>query len=233
MIEWSRLTWPRATRPLATVLLCGVVAGSLQGCIGMAIGTAVMGTLAATDRRTLGAQTEDKEIVIKAETRIPQLVGDHGHVNVTSFNRKVLLTGEVQNDATKATVEREVASISGVNTIVNELMVGGVSSYTSRSNDTLLTGKVKASFVDNRDLYANSVKVVTERATVYLMGRVTQREADLATEIARGVSGVQKVVKVFEIIGGDELNQLKSAPAPASATPAPAAPAASIPPASK
>lgn len=202
----------RIRRPLALAVLCGATVLSLQGCIEMAIGTAVVGTLAATDRRTLGAQTEDKEIVIKAETRIPQLVGSSGHVNIASLNRKVLLTGEVRDDAMKASVEREVLAISGVATVVNELLVGGPSDYTSRSTDSLITGKVKASFVDEKNLYANSIKVVTERGIVYLLGRVTPREANLATEVARGVGGVQKVVKVFEVITEEELRQLSLSP---------------------
>lgn len=212
MIDGMKWLSARAQRTLATALLCGVTVVSLQGCIEMAIGTAVVGTLAATDRRTLGAQTEDKEIVIKAETRIPQLVGSSGHVNIASLNRKVLLTGEVRDEAMKASVEREIMTISGVATVVNELLVSGPSDYTSRSTDALITGKVKASFVDEKNLYANSIKVVTERGIVYLLGRVTSREANLATEIARGVSGVQKVVKVFELITDDELRQLSTSP---------------------
>ena len=178
----------------------------------MAVGTAVIGTLAATDRRTFGAQTEDKAIVFKGETRVPNLVGNAGHVNVTSFNRKVLLTGEVRDEAMKAAVEQEVAAIEGVQSVVNELEIAGVSSFTSRSNDSLITGKVKASFVDAKDLYANSIKVVTERGVVYLMGRVTQREGRQAAEVARTVGGVNKVVKVFEYISEDDLKQLTKAP---------------------
>ena len=202
------IDWKRVTRPLATIALCGVVITSLQGCVEMAVGTAVMGTLAATDRRTFGAQTEDKAIVIKGETRASRLVGDAGHVNVNSFNRKVLLTGEVKDEATKAAVEREIGAIEGVLSVVNELEIGPMSNYTARSNDTLITGKVKASFVDNKDLYANSIKVVTEAGIVYLMGRVTQREAKLAGQIASGVSGVRKVVRIFEYITDEELKQL-------------------------
>lgn len=204
--------WARVARPLAAVALCGVVLTSLQGCVEMAVGTAVMGTLAATDRRTFGAQTEDKAIVLKGETRVANLVGNAGHVNVASFNRKVLLTGEVRDEAMKAAVEREVAAIEGVQSVVNDLEVLGVSSFTSRSNDSLITGKVKASFVDAKDLYANSIKVVTERGVVYLMGRVTQREGQLAADVARGVGGVQKVVKVFEYISEDEFRQLTKQP---------------------
>ncbi|MFC7518756.1 BON domain-containing protein [Herbaspirillum sp. GCM10030257] len=202
--------WTRITRPLAAAVLCGVVVTSLQGCVEMAVGSAVVGTLSATDRRTFGAQTEDKAIVFKGETRVPSVVGNAGHVNVTSFNRKVLLTGEVRDEAMKAAVEREVGAIEGVQSIVNDLEIAGISSFTSRSNDSLITGKVKAAFVDARDLSANSIKVVTERGVVYLMGRVTQREGQLAAEVARGVNGVQKVVKVFEYISEDDLRQLSN-----------------------
>jgi osmotically-inducible protein OsmY len=201
----------RLQRAFAATAVCGMVALGLQGCVEMAVGSAVMGTLAATDRRTLGAQTEDKTIVVKGEARARNLVGDAGHVNVSSFNRKVLLTGEVKDEATKQAVEREIGAIEGVQGVVNELEVGGVTSLTARSNDSLITGKVKASFVDTKDLYANSIKVVTERGDVYLMGRVTSREANLATEVARGVSGVRKVVKVFEYISEDDLKQMTKA----------------------
>ena len=200
--------WTRWKRPLMTVVLCGATVTALQGCVEMAVGSAVVGTLAATDRRTFGAQTEDKAILFKGETRIPRIVGDVGHVNVTSFNRKVLLTGEVRDEAMKAAVEREAAAIEGVQSIVNDLEIGPVSSFSSRSNDSLVTGKVKAAFVDAKDLYANSIKVVTENGTVYMMGRVTQREGNLAADVARGVSGVRKVVKVFEYISEDELRQM-------------------------
>lgn len=200
--------WTRFKRPLMLAVLCTAATVSLQGCIEMAVGGAVIGTLAATDRRTFGAQTEDKEIVIKGETRVTNLVGNAGHVNVSSFNRKVLLTGEVRDQAMKSAVEREVGAIEGVQSIVNELEVAGVSSFTSRSNDTLITGKVKAAFVDNKELYANAIKVVTERGIVYLMGRVTSREGQLAAEVTRNVGGVQKVVKIFEYISEDDLRQM-------------------------
>jgi osmotically-inducible protein OsmY len=200
--------WTRLKRPLMIAVLCGTAVTSLQGCVEMAVGSAVVGTLAATDRRTFGAQTEDKAILFKGETRVPRVVGNAGHVNVTSFNRKVLLTGEVRDEAMKAAVEREVANIEGVQSIVNDLEIAPVSSFSSRSNDSLITGKVKAAFVDAKDLYANSIKVVTENGTVYLMGRVTQREGQLASDVARGVNGVKKVVKVFEYISEEDLRQM-------------------------
>lgn len=206
------INWQRVQRPLAVIALCGAVSISLQGCVEMMIGGAVMGTIAATDRRTFGAQTEDKAIAIKGETRIANLVGSAGHVSVASFNRQVLLTGEVRDAEMKAAVGREAEAIEAVKSVVNELEIAGLSSYTSRSSDTLITGKVKASFVDTKDLYANSIKVVTERGTVYLMGRVTQREGTLAAHVASGVSGVHKVVKVFEYISEQELKDLSNTP---------------------
>src|SRR5579872_6622297 len=113
--------WNALRRPLATVALCGAMAMGLQGCVGVLLGGAVMGGLAATDRRTLGAQTDDKAIAIKGEARIPGVVGDPSHINVTSFNRKVLLTGEVRDEAAKTAAEREAKSIEGVRSVLNEL----------------------------------------------------------------------------------------------------------------
>lgn len=198
----------RSFSTLARVVAVGALALSLQGCVEMIVGGAVVGAIAAVDRRTLGAQTEDTSITVKGEARIPALIGDSGHVNIASFNRKVLLTGEVKDATTKAAVEREISAIEGVQGVVNELEVTGRSNYTSRGNDALLTGKVKASFVDTTELSASAFKVITERSTVYLMGRVTQREGQRAAEVARGVSGVERVVKVFDYIGEDELRQI-------------------------
>jgi len=204
----------RLQRPVAIALLGGAMLSSLSGCVALVAGGAVAGTMAASDRRTFGAQTEDKSIAVKADVRIRNVVGDAGHVNVNSFNRKALVTGEVRDEAMKAAVEREVKGIEGVQSVVNELEIAGPSSYTSRSSDTLITTKVKASLVDAKDISANSFKVVTERGAVFLMGRVTQREANKATEIARGVDGVSKVVRVFEYITEEEWKQYQPNPAP-------------------
>jgi len=200
-------------RVLVMALIAGTVASTLSACVPLVVGGAVAGTVAASDRRTFGAQTEDKTISVKADLKMPNIVGDAGHVNVNSFNRRVLITGEVRDAAMKAAVEREVKAIEGVVMVVNELEIAGPSSYTSRSNDALITTKVKASLVDAKDISANSFKVVTERGAVYLMGRVTQREATQAAEIARGVNGVNKVVKVFEYISEDEWKQYQPKPA--------------------
>lgn len=202
--------WRPLRRPLAAIALCCSVAVSLQGCVEMMVGGAVMGTLAATDRRTFGTQTEDKTIVLKGESRVSKLVGETGHVNVNSFNRKVLLTGEVRDEAMKQAAEREIAAVENVASIVNELEVGLPSSFAARSSDTLVTGKVKAAFVDAKDLFANSIKVVTERGNVYLMGLVTEKEGARAAEVTRNVGGVQKVIKVFDYISEEELRGMSS-----------------------
>jgi osmotically-inducible protein OsmY len=195
-------------RPLAKAMLCAALLTSLSGCVEMMVGGAVMGAVATADRRTLGAQTEDKTITVKAELRVPKIAGPDAHVNIASFNRKVLLTGEVRDEAAKAAVEREVRAIEGVQSVANELEISGPSSYTARSSDALITTKVKASLIDMKTISATSFKVVTERGTVYMMGRVTQREGQLAADLARGVSGVQKVVKILEYITEDELRAI-------------------------
>lgn len=210
----SHFGWHKWKRPIITAIVCVVSAMSLQGCFEMFVGSAVVGTLAASDRRTFGAQTEDKSIMIKGEMRASNVVGERGHVNVASFNRKVLLTGEVQDEQMKEAIERDIASIEGVQSVANELEVAGPSSFSSRASDSLITSKVTASFFDAKDLFANSFKVVTERGTVYLMGRVTPREGERAAEIASSISGVQRVVKVFEYISEDDLKRLTNAPQP-------------------
>jgi len=173
-----------------------------------------------TDRRTSGTQIEDQAIELKVLGRVKDVVGDRGHVNATSYNRMVLITGEVPTDADKVAVEQAIARVENVRSTVNELAVAGSASLTSRSNDTLLTSKVKASFVDARDMLSNAFKVVTERSTVYLMGRVTEREATRASDLARSVSGVQKVVRVFEIVTEAELAAMTPKPTKAAEAPA-------------
>jgi len=176
-------------------------------------GGAISGTLAATDRRTFGAQTEDHAIEVKGGIKLNNSIGSAGHININSFNRRALLTGEVRDEATRAQAEREVAGIEGVISVINELEIAGNSSFSSRSNDTMITTKVKASLIDRKDISANSFQVVTERGNVYLQGRVTQREGQIAADIARGVSGVAKVVKVFEYITEEEWKSFQPRPA--------------------
>ena len=198
---------------LSTVLVAASLAGALSACAPIVVGGAVMGSLVATDRRTSGTQLEDEGIELRAASRIRDNLGERGHINVNSYNRRVLLTGEVPSAQDKQLVEQIVTRVDNVQLVVNELAVLGNTSLTQRSADTLVTGRIKAAMVDSRDLFANAYKVVTERGTTYLMGRVTQREADRATEIARSTPGVQKVVRVFEIITEDELRSLLPKPA--------------------
>jgi osmotically-inducible protein OsmY len=202
------------SRKLLSVILVGAaLSGALSACAPIVIGGAVMGSLVATDRRTSGAQLEDEGIELRAASRIRDNLGERGHVNVSSYNRRVLLSGEVPSAQDKQLVEQVVTRVDNVQLVVNELAVLGNASLTQRSSDILVTGRIKAALVDATDLFANAFKVVTERGTVYLMGRVTQREADRATEIARSTPGVQKVVRVFEIISEDELRNLLPKPA--------------------
>jgi osmotically-inducible protein OsmY len=183
-----------------------LVAAQLAGCAPLLVGGAMVGgTMVAIDRRTTGTQVEDQSIEVKAANRVKEAVGDRAHVNITSYNRTVLLTGEAINDADKAAIEQAVQRIENVRSTVNELAVTIPSAMSTRSNDALLTGKVKATFIDAKDLQVNAFKVVTERGNVYLMGRVTEREATRATDLARTVSGVQKVVRVFEVVTEQEL----------------------------
>lgn len=204
----------RSQRVVLMALAATAIVGSLSACVPLAVGGAVVGTMVVIDRRTSGTQLEDEGIEFRASNRIKEVIGDKGHVNVTSYNRQVLLTGEVPTAKDRELVEKAVAGVDNVRSVVNELAVMPNSTLTQRSNDTLITGKVKASFVDAKDISLNAFKIVTERNTVFLMGRVTPREVARATEIARGVGGVEKVVRVFEIISEDELARYQAKPAP-------------------
>ena len=193
-------------RGLRTAALAVAAGAALAGCAPLLVGGAMVGTaMVATDRRTAATQLEDEVIEVKAKNRIRDAMGERGQLSVTSYNRVVLVTGEVPEPADKAAVEQAVQRVENVQSVVNEVTVGFPRSVSARSSDAFLTTKVKASLVDSRDLFSNSIKVETTGGVVYLMGRVTEREADRAAEVARGVSGVQKVVKVFQIISEAEL----------------------------
>lgn len=198
----------------ALCLSATLLGAGLSACAPLVVGGAMgTGVLVATDRRTSGAQLEDQGIELKAASRLGDQFGDRARVIVTSFNRRVLLTGDVPSAADKAAAERTVAAVDNVKVIVNELGIQSSPSLTARSADALVTARVKAAMIDAKDLQANTVKVVTERGTTYLMGLVTQREADRATDITRSISGVQRVVRVFEVISDAELQRLQAAPA--------------------
>ncbi len=198
---------------LQKVLLATVAGVSLlSGCAPLVVGGAVVGGLVAVDRRTSGTQLEDEAIELKVANAVNKELGERVHLNVTSYNRRVLLTGEVRNDADRSRATLLAQSQENVKDVVNDLAIGAPSSLSQRTKDTVTTGQVKAAFVDAKDLQASAVKVVTERGIVYLMGRVTAREAQRATDIARGISGVAKVVRVFEDISEEELKRLSQPP---------------------
>jgi len=185
-----------------------LAAALLSGCGALVVGGMVVGgAMVATDRRTTGAQVDDETIEVKSSSRMMETFGERVRINTTSYNRMVLLTGEVPNEADKTAAEQVVARVPNVSSVVNELTVGPLNSFGERSKDTYVTTKVKASLVDAKDLFANSIKVTTHRGVVYLMGRVTEREATRASEVARGVGGVVKVVRVFEVLSESELAQ--------------------------
>jgi osmotically-inducible protein OsmY len=176
--------------------------------------------LIATDRRSSGTQLDDQAIELKSGTKVREVLGDRGHVNVTSYNRMVLLSGEVPTEENKAAVEQAVAKVDNVRSVFNELSVQTASSLSNRSNDALVTSKVKATLVDAGDISATAFKVVTERGIVYLMGRVTEREAERASNLTRSINGVQRVVRVLEVISEAELADLNPRGAPKQPAPA-------------
>ncbi len=196
-----------------STLAAAALAGGLSACAPLVVGGAAVGALVAVDRRTAGTQLEDETIELRAGSRIRESLGNRTHVNVSSYNRQVLLTGEVPDEATRQTVDQIVARVENVRAVVNELGIMPPSSLSQRSNDLLIAGKMRASLIDARDLQSNAFKVVAERGVLYLMGRVTAREAERATQIARGIGGVTRVVRVFEIITDEELARLNAQPA--------------------
>lgn len=197
-------------RAACAALASAVLVVGLSGCAAAVVGGAAVGGMMALDRRTVGTQVEDEGIELRAGNRIHGIYGDKVHVNVTSYNRQVLLTGEVPSAEVREAVEKTMAAEQNVRSVVNDLAVMPNSTIGQRSNDTFITGKVRASLVDAKDLSANSFKVVTERNVVYLMGRVSQREAGRATAIARGITGVSKVVRVFEYLTEEEVASLNA-----------------------
>jgi osmotically-inducible protein OsmY len=185
---------------IISLLLLGLLSASLQGCFPVVAAGVGTGVMVAQDRRTSGAYFEDQGIEFKASDRVGKQFGDTVHVNVTSYNRNVLLSGEVPNATVKAQVGKLVFGTENVRNVNNELIVAGASSLSSRSNDGMITSEIKLRFVRDQRLNADHVKVVTENGTVFLMGIVTRAEADGASEIASSTSGVQRVVKLFEYL---------------------------------
>ncbi|HMN20956.1 MAG TPA: BON domain-containing protein [Ottowia sp.] len=209
------------------ILGLAVAAASLGGCAAAVVGgAAVAGGVVATDRRSPNTQVADQTIELRASSRVNDALGERrGHINITSYYRKVLLTGEVATTEDRQRAYAAVAGTPDVVGVIDELAVLPESSLSQRANDTYLTGRVKAGLLDANGVPANSIKVLTERGTTYLMGRLTPREADLATEVARTTPGVQRVVRVIDFIS----EQAALHPSdPTGSTPAPA-PVSSVP----
>lgn len=213
---------PRASaaRWLCAGVLAGAVLGALCGCVALAGGAVAGSAMVAMDRRSSGTQLDDQAIELRAAVAIDETIGQRGHVNATSYNRVVLLTGEVPTEADRAKIEAEIAKVENVRTVLNELAVMPNSTLSQRANDTIITGKVKTAIFDTKELQVVSVKVVTERGVVYLMGRVTEVESMVAAQVVRGVGGVQRVVKVFEIISPAEAAAMLVPPPAAASAPA-------------
>ena len=174
---------------------------ALSGCVPLVVGAGAVGAgMVATDRRSSGAQLDDTTIEVRGAARIRDIANDNMNVTVVSFNRQVLLTGTVGSEADRKRAEEVVSKVDNVRTVFNEVTVGQGSNITDRSNDTFVTSKVKASLLDQNDIFGNNFKVTTERGVVYLMGIATRQETDRATEITRGVDGVRKVVRLVEVV---------------------------------
>ncbi len=205
-------TTRRRTRVAA--LAAGALAASLllSGCAPLVLGGAAAGAvMVASDRRTVGIQLEDQSIELRAANRVRELLPERANVSVTSYNRIVLLTGEVPAEADRERVEETVRGVDNVRAVVNELAVMAPTSLTERARDGMLATRVRAALIDARDVDSMAFKIVTERSVVHLMGRVTEAEAQRATEIARTIPGVQRVVRVFELISPEELAALRRA----------------------
>jgi len=192
-----------------TLLVVMVLNLGLTGCAPAMLGGMVGGAMVASDRRTSGTQLEDEGIELRSASAVRENFGSNVHANITSYNRQVLMTGQVPTARERQQLEQLIGRVENVRSVVNELAVGPASSVGERSSDVLISARVKAAMVDSEDVFASIYKVVTERGTVYLMGRVTQREANRATDIARSVGGVKRVVRVFEYITEAELQALR------------------------
>ena len=216
----------RLTRALCALLAAATVGAlgvGVAGCVPLVIGSAAFGGLMAADRRTTGAQVEDEGIELRAINRITAEYGERVHINVTSYNRQVLITGEVPTAEVGKAIHALVADVGNVTSVINDVAVMPPSSLAQRSSDTFITGKVRARLVDAKDISAIAFKVVTERNVVYLMGLVTEREATRATSIASGVDGVHKVVRTFQVLTEEQLMRIISPPLAPVTTDAPLA----------
>lgn len=200
------MKWMTGSRAAAALVVTALLTSA---CAPLVVGGAAATALVANDRRTTGTVVEDNAIEVKVSNAIEKALSKQGHISVTSFNRRVLLTGEAPTEALKAMAEEVAKRGDNVVLVINELAVAGNASTTQRAADTLLSSRVKVAFISDEQVDASAVKVVTDRGQVYLMGLLTQREADRATDVARRVPGVQGVVRVIELISEQELLRIK------------------------
>lgn len=213
------------TRLTLSALTLAILLPALQACVPAVIATgAAVGVMSAHDRRSTGTQTDDETTEWKVGTKIPDQYKNFSHVNATSYNRRVLLTGEVPSAEAKAAIEAEVRKLEGVREVYNELGIGPVTPLASRSNDSFIDSKVKARLVDSNQLSANHIKVVTERGITHLMGVVNEREAKVAIAVARTTAGVRKVVNILEVVSEDETRRIDTQTLGARQTPPQTAP---------
>lgn len=193
---------------VSTLLVCTL---GLSGCFGLAVTGAAVGTMAVLDRRSLGAQTEDQSIELRGLRELNQEINTPGtgSISITSFNRRVLLSGQTATEATRQKAEEVIRTrVPNIKDIYNEVEVIGTADFVTRSKDTGLTARVKTGLVRERNVSVNAIKVVTERSTVYLMGLVTHEEGERAAIISSRVSGVTRVVTLFEYITKEELEKI-------------------------
>ncbi len=214
---------PKLKLALATAVLFAALP-ALQGCIPALVTGAAVGAMSAHDRRSTGTQTDDQTIELKAGFRIPDQYKNFSHVNFTSYNKRLLITGEVPNAEAKAAIEAQARMVDGIREVYNELGVGPISSLGNRSNDSFITSKLKARLVDSNQVSANHIKVVTERGIAYLMGIVNEREAKVAVAVARTTAGVLKVVNIMEVVDEGETQRIDSQNLGARKAPAQTAP---------
>jgi len=196
---------------LGTVLVATLL--SVSACFPLVAGGVVMTGFVAVDRRTSGAMLEDQAIEVKTSTRIRDALGERVHITVTSYNRKVLLTGEAPDAKDKEQAGEIAKNIDNVSSVWNEVGVTSITTLTERTNDLVAAGRIKADLIDAKDLFSNAYKIVVERGAVYVMGRITAREAKRVSSVISGVTGVKKVVLVHETITEDELANLNAKPA--------------------
>ena len=186
---------------------------SVSACFPLMAGGAVMTGFVAVDRRTSGAMLEDQSIELKIGSRIRDALGEKVHISVTSYNRKVLLTGEAPDQKDKERAGEIAKNIDNITSVWNEVGVTSITTLTERTNDLVMAGRIKADLIDAKDLFSNAHKIVVERGTVYVMGRITAREAKRVSSVISGVTGVKKVVLVHETITEDELANIQAKPA--------------------